>query len=95
MYVIDHDTLLRRLLRHALALLGLTALILAAGLDHADAAMAPINGAAAEATSWLAIASLGIVLFVLVRRAVPSRARRAAIARRRPAGERGRRRRSF
>ena len=95
MYIVDQDSSFRRLLRHALALLGLAALILAAGLDHADAAMGPINAAAAESASWLAIASLGIVLFVMFRRAVPSRARRAAIARRRPAGGRGRRRRSF
>jgi len=95
MYIADQDSSLRRLLRHALALLGLAALILAAGLDHADAATGPIDAAAITATSSLAIASLGIVLFVMFRRAVPSRARRAAIARRRPAGAGNRRRRPF
>jgi len=84
MYIAQHDSSFRRLLRHALALLGLAALILAAGLDRADAA-STLGAAASEATTWLAIASLGLMLFVMFRRAVPSRARRAVIARRRAA----------
>jgi hypothetical protein len=95
MHGFDHDTAFRRVLRRVLALLGVSALILAAGLDHADAATTePLKAGATAAMSWLAIAGLGIALFAVYRRTVPSRARRAAIARRREAA-RGTRRRPF
>jgi hypothetical protein len=96
MHDFDRDTAFRRVLRRVLALLGVSALILAAGLDHADAATAiePLKTAATAAMSWLAVACLGIALFTVYRRTVPSRARRAAIARRRAAA-RGIRHRPF
>ena len=87
MHGFDHDTAFRRMLRRVLALLGVSALILAAGLDHADAALAmePLKAAAVSATSWLAVACLGTLLYAMHRRSVASRARRAVIARRRAA----------
>lgn len=87
MNLADHETAFRRMLRRVLALLGVSALLLAAGLDHADAAMAtePLKAAALSAVSWLAVACLGILLYAVHRRTVMSRARRAVIARRRAA----------
>ena len=88
MHGFDHDTAFRRMLRRVLALLGVSALILAAGLDHhANAAMTmePLKAAAVSATSWLSVACLGILLYAMHRRTVASRARRAVIARRRAA----------
>jgi hypothetical protein len=87
MHGFDHDTAFRRMLRRVLALLGVSALILAAGLDRADAAqaLAPLKAAAVSATWWLAAACLGILLYAMHRRATMTRARRSVIARRRAA----------
>ena len=90
MYAIDHDTQLRRFTRRVLAVIGLAALVLAAGLDAVDAATA--DPMAVAATPWLAFGVLAVVLFAVMRWAVPIRTRRPAIVRRRKAVLRARRR---
>jgi hypothetical protein len=82
MTTIDRENGLHRWLRRAAILFGLAAMLLAAGLDTADAATRATANAPA-ALPWLAAAVAIAALWMLGRSGMPVRPRRAVIRRRR------------
>ena len=83
MAIYHEEPSVHRFFRRTLVLIGLAALLLASGLDTADAAAVGPAGSpdAADMASWIAIAFLAIVLTSVLRAAAVRPPRRAAVRR--------------